>query len=123
MWVKPTKKQTIFFLTTRLKIVCYACYPQNRGDPERFGNEKFSSRCVRTAALRAIQSLLESTCPYPDRPQTRTAALRAIQSLLESTPPGRGAGAGVGSGGLSHEELELSDMGSVRLNVRLNALF
>jgi hypothetical protein len=152
-------------------FVCYACYPQNRGDPERFGNEKFSSRCVRTAALRAIQSLLESTCPYPDRPQTRTAALRAIQSLLESTcpypdrpqtrtaalraiqsllestcpypdrpqtrtaalraiqsllestPPGRGAGAGVGSGGLSHEELELSDMGSVRLNVRLNALF
>ena len=41
-----------FFLTTRLKIVRYACYPQNCGDSERFGNEKSSSHQMRTAALR-----------------------------------------------------------------------
>ena len=74
VWVKPTKKQTIFFLTTRLKIVCYACWSQNCGRFERFENENF------LGSLRAhsgAQSLLESTCPYPDSHQTRTAALRA----------------------------------------------
>ena len=53
VWVKPTGTRTIFFLTTRLKIVRYACYPQNRGDSERFGNEKFSSHQMRTERLRA----------------------------------------------------------------------
>ena len=54
VWVKPTGTRTIFFLTTRLKIVRYACYPQNRGCFERFENKKSSSPCVRTAGLRAF---------------------------------------------------------------------
>ena len=86
-------------MTDCLKIVCYACWSQNCGRFERFENENF------LGSLRAYS-----------RPQSHPEPPRA-------TPPGRGAGAGVGSGGLSHEELELSDMGSVRLNVRLNALF
>ena len=43
---KANENQSVIF-------VCYACYTQNRGDPERFGNEKFSSHQTRTAALRA----------------------------------------------------------------------
>ena len=47
VWVKPTGTQTIFFLTRRLKIVCYACYPKNCERFGRFENEKSSSpRCA-----------------------------------------------------------------------------
>ena len=45
-----------FFSDGRLIIVCYACWSQNHGCFERFGNKKFSSHQMRTAALRASES-------------------------------------------------------------------
>ena len=87
VWVKPTKTRTIFFLTTRLKIVRYACYPKNCERFNRFENKKSSSPLVRTAALRASQS---------NQGPTQIATRRAQRAAAA----GRGAGAGVGLGGL-----------------------
>ena len=54
MGVGETHKNAYdFFLTTRLKIVRYACYPQNRSRFERFENKKSSSHQMRTERLRA----------------------------------------------------------------------
>lgn len=84
-----------------------------------------------STGVRALRKPTKTLGPAGTTNPALKTALRASQSTHSPTQiatrraqrAGRGAGAGVGSGGLSHEELELSDMGSVRLNVRLNALF